>query len=232
MEYGPVSLFAMVALFRRHMVAVGMVVIVMAGLAYYVKHANPGYADGATVAFTTPTRQGWPFSGAQSLLVIDELTANSVMSTQGRREVRSAGGAADYDVALVNLYNEEYPNYSVPYVTVTTTSPDPVAAEDTFNIVMKVLQDDLVSLQARKGAPQNAWIRLRTIAAPTGPLPLRGSSKRTLAALAILALIASFVVAKFLDRHPVRITSQFRRRDQAREASLTRRSFRVRADSE
>jgi hypothetical protein len=227
-----VSLFEMTALFRRHMVAVSAVLILAAGLAYYFKHANPGYADGATVAFTTPVRQGGPFSGSQSLLVIDELATNLVMSAQGQRQVRSAGGTASYDVALVNLYNEEYPNYSVPYVTVTTTSPDPVAAQYTFNVVMKVLQDDLVSLQTRKGAPPNAWIGLRAIAPATGPLPLRGSSKRTLAALAILALIASFVVAKFFDRYPIRLTSQFRRRDQASRATLTQRSFRIRADSE
>jgi hypothetical protein len=227
-----VSLFEMTALFRRHMVAVSAVIILAAGLAYYFKHANPGYADGATVAFTTPVKQGWPFSGSQSLLVIDELATNSVMSAEGQREVQSAGGTASYDVSLVNLYNEEYPNYSVPYVTVTTTSSNPAAAQYSFNIVMKVLQDDLVSLQTRKGVPPDAWIRLRTIAPATGPLPMRGSSKRTLAALAVLALIASFVVAKFFDRRPIRLRSQFRRRGQARGAPLAQRSFRVRADPE
>ena len=211
------SPLAIVALWRRHLAAVGVVFIVAAGLGYHFKHASPGYIDSATVAFIAPKGTNL-FNPGQNLLVVDELTANSVTSAAGQNQVAKAGGIASYDVALVNLNTEDYPNYSDPYVTVSASSLDPVAAQRTFSAVMQVLQEDLAALQARQGAKPDTWIQTRTISGPTGPTAQTGSSKRTLAGLAILAIIAAFMVARLLDRHPIRLRELLRKKNRLAEA--------------
>jgi hypothetical protein len=207
------------ALVRRHATAIAIVLILAAGLAYLFKHADPGYAETATVAFVAPEIQPGTSPFRRSLLVMDELMANSVMSARGQQQIRSAGGTAHYEVAQVNLNNEELPYYAVPYVTVTATSASAAAAGDTFSAVMKVLQDDLATLQAQQGAKPNAWIWLRPIAPPNGPVAQIGSPTRTLAGLAVLTVIASLLTAKFLDRHPFRLGDFLRERNRMDRAS-------------
>ena len=192
----------LMALVRRHVVAVLVVLILAAGLYYHIEHADPGYTDAATVAFTSPGAGLFIYS--QDLLVIDALVTNQVMSQEGQQKVRNAGGTASYDVALINLNDEDFPNYSNPYVTVTTSSANPGDAQNTFSAVMQVMQEDLTSLQAQQGAKPKTWMGLRTIADPSGPIARTGSPKRTFVALAALAIIAAFMIAEFLDRHPVR----------------------------
>jgi hypothetical protein len=204
-----VSPQGIVALTRRHRVGVVTVLVLAACLAYGLEHSAPGYSDSATVAFTAPGAD--LFSHQSGLLVIDALTADSVMSETGHQQVRAAGGTAHYNVALVNLNDEDYPNYSDPYVTVTTTSPSPSAAQRTFSAVMQVLRHDLAAMQEQQAAKPATWIQARTIAAPSGPVAQGGSRKRTLAALAVLALIATFMTAAFLDRHSIRPRRLLRR---------------------
>ena len=203
--------YEMASLLRRHVAAVAVVLVLAAGVGYGLHHRNPGYADTATVDFTGPKNFG-PFTVSQALLVIDELTANTVMSAKGQQQVRDAGGTASFDAALVNLHNEDYPDYSVPYVNLTTTSPSPVAAQDTLSVVLRVLAEDLSALQAQQGVKPDNKIGLRVIAAPTGPLVQSGSSKRTLAGLGALTIIVVFMVAGFLDRHPIRLRNLLLRR--------------------
>lgn len=197
----------------RHWVAVAFVFVLTAGLGYHLEFTLPGYVDTATVAFVEPKIEGGLFNNGQSLLVIDALTADSVMSSRGQQQVRNAGGTADYDVALVNFNDEEFPSYSRPYVTVATASDDAADAQHTFSAVMSVLQSDLATLQARQGAKPDTWIQLRMIAAPTGAFPQTGSRMRTLAGLAVLAVIAAFTVATFLERHPFRLRDLLTMRD-------------------
>ena len=194
----------LVALFRRHIVALAVLFVLTAGLAYHIQRAKPQYMSTATVSFIAPTIKNiWGYG--QSLLAMDEIMAYSMMSPRTQELVRAAGGTAAYNVALVNLNNEDYPNYSDPYMTVTTTSLDPAAAQDTFTVVMRRLQDDLAAQQARQGGPPKTWIKTYIIAAPGGPIAQSGYPKRTLAGLAVLAIIAAFMISTFLDRHPFRL---------------------------
>jgi hypothetical protein len=202
-----------IALLRRHIVAVVVVLALAAGLYHHIEHADPGYTDTATIAFTGPgTNLG---NDGQDLLVIDALVTNMVMSSEGHEKVRSVGGTANYDVGLVNLNDEDFPDYGVPYVTVITTSAEPSAAQNTFSAVMRVMQADLTSLQAQQRAKPKYWMGLKTIAAPSGPVAQTGSPKRTFVALAALAIIAAFMIAAFLDRHPVRLGDRLRKRDRS-----------------
>lgn len=213
----------MAALLRRHKAAVVVMLIMAAGIGYYLKHAAPGYADTATVAFVAPADQSDLFNFADSLIVIDALAADSVMAPNGHQQVTSAGGTAAYHVALVNLSDEDYPNYSDPYVTVTTTSGDAAAAQQTMTVVMDVLQRELDSIQARGGSPRDMWIRLHTIAAPSGAIAQTGSRTRVLAGTAALAVIAAFMALTFLDRHRVRLPDLLMRHAPLRGAARTGR---------
>ncbi len=199
------------ALFRRHLAALGCVLVLAAGLGYHFEHAKPVYADTGTVTFTAPARSADLFAFGQSLLVIDEVMAKYMMSLDAQRQVRAAGGVEAYDVELVNLNNEEYPNYSDPYATLATTSPDPVAAQSTFAAVTQVLVNDLAARQAAEGVRPSYRIQALTIAA-AGPIAQTGSRKRSLAGLALLTVIAAYLVSAILDRHPIRLRGLPRRR--------------------
>jgi hypothetical protein len=196
----------LVALFRRHIVALAVLFVIVAGLAYHIQRTKPLYMSTATVSFIAPTtRNMWGYG--ESLLAMDEIMAYSMMSPSTQQAIEAAGGTASYDVTLVNLNNEDYPNYSDPYVTVTSTSSDPAATQDTFTIVMRRLVDELDTQQARLGGPPSTWIRTATIAPPQGPVAQTGYPKRTLGGLAVLAIIAAFMVSTFLDQHPFRLRS-------------------------
>jgi hypothetical protein len=198
-------------LLRRHLAAVAVVLVLAAGLAFRLKSANQGYEDSATVSVYAPRAVGDPFSDAQSLLAMNELMAYTVMGAQGQQQVRGAGGTGSYDVSMVNLNNEDFPDYADPYVTVTATSPSAAEAQGTFSAVLKVLSADLQAIQARQGARPDYRIQLAPIAAPTGPVPQQGSSVRVLAGLAGLTLIAILMTAGLLDRFPLRPPPLLRR---------------------
>jgi hypothetical protein len=201
-----------VALMRRHLVAVLVVCALSAGLGYRLLHANPGYTDTATVAFTLP---GGQFGAGVSLLVTDQVMANYMMGADAQRHIRAAGGTASYDVALVNLNDEFFPDYGVPYVTVTTASPDPVAAQKTFTAVMSVITANLASRQAQLGVVPGNWIQALTISAATGPIQQGGSHKRSVIALGVLTLIAAYLVAVLLDRRQIQLPRRSRFRPEA-----------------
>ena len=191
-----------VALLRRNLAATVAVCAFAAVLSYGLLHANPGYADTATVALTGPGRS---YQEPNSLLATSQVMANYMMGTAAQAQIRQEGGTTSYDVALVNLYNEEYPDYGVPYVTVTTTSLDPGVAERTFTVVMNALTDDLARIQQQQGVPSRYRIGAMYIVPPSGPIIQTGSSKRSLIGLAVLTLIAVYFVATVLDRRSVRL---------------------------
>lgn len=111
------SLPQIVALLRRNLAVVVAVCAFAAVLSYGLLHANPGYADTATVEFTGPG------GNSDSFLATSQVMAEYMMGAAAQAQVRQAGGTTSYDVALVNLYNVEYPDYGVPYATVTTMFP-------------------------------------------------------------------------------------------------------------
>jgi hypothetical protein len=194
------------ALLRRHAVAIAAVVVLVGTLGIYLERRPPGYADSATVAFVAPKNQGGLFGFGQSLLVADQVMTASLSGPQGQEQVRKAGGTAKFSVELVNLSDEEFPNYSDPYATVSVVSQDAGEAEKTYSAVIQVLQEDLAAIQARQGAKPNTWIHMHIIADSPAPgaQAQRGSRDRIFAGLAILGVIAAFMLATFLDRRPIR----------------------------
>jgi hypothetical protein len=206
------------ALMRRHVVAVMVVLVLAASVGYMLRHTQPSYEETATMILATPDSAANPnpynvFS--VSLIDTGDVMVRTLMGPQGQQQVRAAGATGTFDVALVNLYNEEYPNYQ-PYITVIGISQDPAEAHHTFAIVSKVLSDNLAAAQAKQGVPPVDRIT-GTIVGDTGPLVQSGSSKREYVIFVVLTIIAVFTVALFLDRHPFRL----------RRTYLTRRYLRA-----
>jgi hypothetical protein len=198
---------------RRHLAAVLVVIICVAAVAVFFKRTPVTYQQSGTVVFDDPVSAGFPntytsFSG--SLVKAAGLMAGSVMSPQDGSKIRAAGGTSAYGVAPYNDYNLEYPDYSDPYVIVTTYATDPSQVQHTFTVVIQQLYSDLVARQVQAGvAPVN---RITAhLVGNSGPLPQPGSSKRVDAGLLALGIIAAFAVAIFLDRHPIRPNRFLRR---------------------
>ena len=208
-----VSLQEIAALMRRHLAAVLVVIICAAAVAVIFKRAPVTYQESGTVVFKDPVSAGFPntytsFSG--SLVKAAALMAASAMSPQDGQQIRAAGGTAAYDVAPYNGYNLEYPDYSDPYVIVTAAATDPAQVQHTFNVVTQQLYTDLVSRQVQAGVSTVNRITA-SLVGDSGPVPQPGSSKRVDAGLLVLAIIAAFAVAIFLDRHPMRLNRLLRR---------------------
>jgi predicted O-methyltransferase YrrM len=184
----------------RHRIAVTFVALAAGALSYHLIHANPGYMDSGSVAFTAPRNSVTMFQDIRSLQVAGEVTAQYMMDRQGEQEVRAAGGTAPYNVAMLNIYNEEFPDYNQPYVTITVMSDYPQAAQQTFGAVLGVLRKATAMVQEQVGANPENEVKATLVAAPTGPVAQGGSHKRSYAACGVLTIIAMYLVAGILDR--------------------------------
>ena len=116
-----------------------MVLFLAAGVAYKITRAPHVYAQSATVVFYLPKYRNMPngyLEFAPSLIMTGNAMTMILMSPQAQRQIRAAGGTANVNFALVNLYDEEYPNYGMPLATLTTTSPSPAADRNTFVVAV------------------------------------------------------------------------------------------------
>lgn len=194
------TLREIIALMRRHAVAVGMIILIASCLAFHFATTKPMYLDSATLAFTAGS-----FRADRGEVVMSQVMTSAMMSKDTQSQVWKDGGTAAYDVALVNLNNENYPDYGDPYVTVTTSSRDPVQTQHTFSVVMQVLTDELAMRQTQAGADSNFRITANMMTDSGGPIIQPGYRTRTFAGLAVLTVVAAFLASTFLDRYPVRL---------------------------
>jgi hypothetical protein len=175
--------------------------LVGAGVTYHLLHVDPGYQEKGVIAFVGSKSSTGLFADENSLLVAQELTDFYMQSAQAKAAVRAAGGSASYTVDLVNLSSQEFPNYGVPYVTVTVNSPSPAVTATTYAAVVHVLSNNLELEQSKSGARSNTLIRAIAASQPKGPIIQSGSHIRVLAGMALLVLILTVGIVSFLDRH-------------------------------
>jgi hypothetical protein len=191
-------------LMRRHLVAVMVVFVVAAGMAWDIKKTPVVYSESGNVIFVPPAVN--PYSSIaesnDSLIATAYVMMQEMLSPASEQKIREAGGTADFNLALVNLSNEQYPYYGRPYVTLTTTSVNPADVHRTFTIVGRSFQHLVSDRQVQAGAPPTSFIST-PILGDTGPIAQVSSLKRAYAGLAILAIVTAFLVAGFLDRHPI-----------------------------
>ena len=184
------------------MAAVAVVLILAAGLGYDFKNTPPTYLQTATVIFSIPESRTIPDayeSLAPSLISSGAAMAQIMMSPQSQRRIQARGGTADYDLALINFYNEDYPNYSDPVIRLKTASPSPAVTRRTFWVAKRLLKHLLRSRQVKAGVSRRYRITAQ-IVGDTGPVVQAGSAKRVYGGLALLTLVAASLVWGFLGR--------------------------------
>lgn len=191
----------------RHPIAVLVIIFCAVGVLHSIKNAPPTYGETGTMVFLPPYSGVHPnpyTAVGGSLTPTAGVVAARVMSPQGQQQVVQAGGTAAYDIGLVNGYNLQYPDYSSPYLDITTTDTNPDQVYKTFNIVTRMLSGEMTAAQIDNGVPPRDRI-FTQVAGPSGPLLEQGSPKRSLAGILILTIVAIFAATSFLDRHPVRL---------------------------
>lgn len=202
------------SLMRRHLVAVMVVFVLAAGMAWNIKKTPPAYSESANVIFVPPAVN--PYSSISSytsaLISTAFVMTDTMLSPESQQKIRNAGGIANFNLGLINLSNEQFPYYGYPYVTLTATSVNPADAHRTFTIVAQSLQHLVSERQAKAGVPLTSRISTHVVA-DTGPIAQVGSPKRAYAGLMLLAIVIALLVAGFLDRHPIwpRIRRHFTR---------------------
>jgi hypothetical protein len=202
----------MATLVRRRWAAVAVVLVLAAGTTYMIKKTPPTYEEQGTVVFSTSTNPAGtnPYDGynvyssqliTTAEVMVREMMGDQAMSTLAQVPVQTPEGSAGFNLALVNLYNQEYPDYGAPEATLTTQSSSPAAVHSAFVKVAQEVASRLNALQAAAGVPPKDRVDER-IAGDTGPLMETGSPKRVYGGMILLTLIAVLTLAAFLEKHP------------------------------
>jgi hypothetical protein len=178
---------------RLRLVLVVAVLLLAAGAGYDMKISAPMYLESATVEMSLPKTQNAPnsyYMFAPSLITSGEVMVQILMSPSAQRQIGAAGRDASVSLALVNLYNEEYPYYGVPLATLTADSPVAADAHRTFVAAVRVLGLLLAARQKQIGVPPRERISAQ-ILGDSGPVVQAGSRARVFGGLALLAALAA-----------------------------------------
>jgi hypothetical protein len=191
------------SLVRRHWLLVVAVMLVATCVGYNLKSSALRYSESGTVLFTV----GSSVQNATTLEASDRdpIIATEIMMTEQmtsqleRARIRAAGGTAQFELTPFNLYDLQYPDYAEPIATLTATSPRWPTAMRTFGLAFRDLSALLARIQAKVGISRKDRIRV-LITDEEGPIKQSGSRIRVLAGVALLAIVASFTIANFIDR--------------------------------
>ena len=177
---------------RLRLTLVVATLLLAAGVGYDIEISPHRYLESATVELSLPQAQNAPnayYMFAPSLIASGEAMVQILMSPSVQRQIGASGRGARVSLALVNLYNEEYPYYGVPLATLTATSPVAATCHRTFAVAARVLGLLLAAQQQQEGVPPRERISAR-ILGDSGPIIQTGSRARVFGGLALLAAIA------------------------------------------
>ena len=167
--------------------------LLAAGAGYDIKISPPMYLESAIVELNLPKAHNAPndyYKRAPSLIASGEVMVQILMSPSAQRQIDAAGPGASASLALVNLYNEQYPNYGVPLATLTAASPVAADAHRTFVAAARVLGLLLAARQKQLGVLPRERITAQ-ILGDSGPIVQTGSRARVFGGLALLAAIGA-----------------------------------------
>jgi hypothetical protein len=171
---------------------VAAMLLLAAGVGYDIKTSPPMYLESATVEMSLPKAQNAPnayYIYAASLITSGQVMVQTLMSPSVQRQIDAAGGGANVNFALVNLYNEEYPDYGFPLVTLTAASPVAAQAHRAFIAAASMIRVLLAARQKQLGVAPRDRITAQ-ILGDSGPIIQKGSRARVFGGLALLAAIA------------------------------------------
>jgi hypothetical protein len=200
------TLYEIIALLRRHILAVAVVVLLASVAGHDILTTPPVYSESGSVVFTL-TRRLLGLAAAsdqraligQSLIATEATMVEAVSSPPAAAGVRAAGGTAHFTVTPFNSHNLEYPDYAVPSATLVVSSPSPSATQRTFDLVVRMITHRLAVAQERAGAAAGNRIRVY-VAADTGLQRSSGSPVRIMCGMGLLTTVAVLTVTGLLDR--------------------------------
>jgi hypothetical protein len=166
--------------------------LLAAGAWYDIEISPPLYMESATVELSLPQAHNAPdayYMFAPSLIASGEVMVQILMSPSAQSQIGAAGRGVRVSLALVNLYNEEYPNYGVPLATLTAASPVAADAHRAFVVAERVLGVVLAARQEQAGVPPHDRISAQVLG-DSGPIIQTGSRARVFGGLAVLTAIA------------------------------------------
>jgi hypothetical protein len=178
---------------RLRLILVAATLLLAAGAGYDIEVSQPEYLESATVELFLPKAQNAPdsyYMFAPSLIASSEVMAQILMSPSSQRQIDVGGRGTGVSLALVNLYNEEYPDYGVPLTTLTAVSPVAADAHRTFVAAARLLHLVLTTWQRQLRVPPRQRISAR-ILGDSGPVIQAGSRARVFGGLALLTAIAA-----------------------------------------
>jgi hypothetical protein len=177
---------------RLRLTLVAATLLLAAGAGYDMEISPAMYLESATVEISLPDARNAPndyYMFAPSLITSAEAMVQILNSPSAQRQIGAAGRGASVSLALVNLYNEEYPYYGVPLATLTADSPVAADAHRTFMVAVRVLSLLLAERQKQAGVPAGERISAHVLG-DSGPIIQTGSRARVFGGLALLAAIA------------------------------------------
>jgi hypothetical protein len=166
--------------------------LLAAGAGYYIKISPPIYLESATVELSLPKAESAPNDYdiyAYTLITSSEVMVQTLMSPSVQRQIRATGNGATVNFALLDLYNEEYPQYGYPLATLTAASPAAVDAHRAFAAAARALALVLAARQEQLEVAPDGRITAR-ILGDSGPVLQTGSRSRVFGGLALLTAIA------------------------------------------
>jgi hypothetical protein len=167
--------------------------LLAAGAGYGIDISPPMYLESGTVELSLPKTQNAPnayFMFAPSLITSGEVMVQILMSPSVQRQIGAVSRDASASLALVNLYNEEYPYYGFPLATLTAASPVAADAHRTFVVAARVLSLVLAARQKQVGVAPRERISAQ-ILGDSGPIIQPGSRARVFGGLVLLTAIAA-----------------------------------------
>jgi hypothetical protein len=198
------SLSQLSALARRQAVVLGVVLLVLLGVAYSFKKTPQTFMETGTLVLVSYSAAPNPYVTQynSSLINTGDILVKWVDSPAGQAALQQAGAGTGFEIGLVNFYNEEYPLYTEPYLTVSGSGIGAAGAKQVFTAGVRVFDERLASLQSAAGAKPADFITARMVG-DSGPIIQLGSSKRVYGGLAVLGIIAAFLLAAFFDRRGI-----------------------------
>ena len=96
------------ALMRRHLVAVVVIFVFTLGMAWDIEKTPPPYTESANVIFTPPAVNPYSSLSSSALVTAAQVMTKTMASPESQREVRKAGGTADFTIGLVNFTTSSF----------------------------------------------------------------------------------------------------------------------------
>jgi hypothetical protein len=200
--------------------------VLVAGIGYALHSSRPAYTESAIVEFLAPPSLSTPREYelyAPSLIATGATITQLLQAPGSRRAIRAAGGTGTYQIGLINLYNQDYPDYANPIATLSASASDRAVARRTY----QAAEGELLQLLTQTQQPVRPDRRIiMVVTSDTGAVRQAGSAKRVYGGLLLLGLVMAGLARGFVLRraggsavmyHPLRV-----RRHRARRPLLSR----------